>query len=127
MSDTSLPRVPDDDDLFRAFAQWLDAQDEVVAPTVEDEVALLRELAALARAEGSDLGGPHGFDVVMNRILGSLLDTPEPKGQEATSGVLARIAVLEEYAEFRADTEDDPAEWDQILDVFERASSDPED
>jgi len=134
MSDTSVPHWDGADDaadpaveLLGRFGRWLDQQDEIAWPPVDHEVRVLTAQFDLAHDHDADLSDAHGFDITMNLILDSLLSTPDLKGAEATEQALGAMSVLQDYASFRSETADDPADWDAILDVFEQAFAGDED
>lgn len=111
--------APRPSDTFLAFGHWLEAQDVIAAPTVQDEVTMLRSVFGLASDSGIDLDKPEAIAPLLDIVLGDA---------DAFGPALdAILDTLDEYVHFRIETSPNAAAWDDAHDELreELASDDP--
>jgi hypothetical protein len=99
------PAVPVEDPLAAEFEAWLAAQDEIAAPSVGDELAMLGKMRELGGLRGIDLGQP-GAVAPFAELL--------REATAADTGELEQnaLATLRDYAGFRSGRGDDAEAWE---------------
>ncbi|WP_036285353.1 hypothetical protein [Microbacterium luticocti] len=111
----------DDRAVIRAFGDWLEGRPVIVAPTVGDEVRMLRSVLTVVRTADLD---PHD-PVQVVAIVDAIEDLDDAGEYDAVDQALSTLA---EYLHFRAETEPG-AGWgeafDEVADLVDSRMVDP--
>jgi len=92
------------------FAAWLSAQDQIAAPSVDQEILILRAAFQMANHDRTDLLSVGG----MLELAGAQVDFAEEHDgdDDVADTVMAILVVLGDYAAFQAETaREDRAGW----------------
>lgn len=99
---------PQDRALLREFEAWLREQPEIAAPTVDDEVNMLRVLLQVGRLVDVDVHDAVDVAPFIDYLY-DIEDEDDPQSAGATDDALS---TLHDYVHFRLDTAADPHAWD---------------
>ena len=110
----SAPAIPIEDPFAAEFEAWLATQDEIAAPSVGDELAMLGKMRELGSLRGLDLATPASV-----APFAELLH----EATAADTGQLEQnaLATLRDYASFRLSRDDDAPAWEAARWALERA------
>jgi len=107
---------PSDRVVLRQFDAWLRTQDEIAAPTVEEEGAALVALFTMARQLDINLGTPSGVEDMVDEFIDLGESEPDAAG--------TALVTLHEYVVFKrtcAEEDAEATEWDCAHELVEMA------
>lgn len=106
------------EELVVQFRHWLTDQDQIAAPSVEEEIALFRHLLGGVDEGGPDLQDP---DQIIE-LFDALLDLEGSEDAETADVMQNVVGLLFDYVNFLRATADDPQVWNDVLEELDQAT-----